>query len=349
MEMRPVARLVIFAPTASGEGEISLSAARRAHEVAEKMGHQSSLATQVADIVPSGGAMDDLPEVILLDCGVSRDTAQFAEFAREIKKSDHFPDAPLLAVLPSKARPDLFDALRAAGADDFLFENASEAEIRARLDMACSLARLRRQLSEARDQLAHHTRLDDLTGAMNRRFFFQQAHRECSRARRYGHPLSCLMVDVDHFKNLSETFGYGAGDAVLKTVATILRQWTRDSDLVARFSDHKFAILLPDTAVEGATQAREKITRAFNEQKWTHEERELPVTVSIGEAELPAHNHERSEENDDEESEGTSGEALSTRETLAELLADADAALSVARKGTRTPDVFVPYTVAPNS
>ena len=156
------------------------------------------------------------------------------------------------------------------------------------------------------------------------------------------------MLEVDHFKMLSSTFSDTAGEQVLRSLATIIGQWTRDSDLVARFSEAKFVVLLPETDIGGATTVREKIQIALLEHNWRYDKAPMPITVSIGEAELePISPPGRSDAEYISEGDETGEIALSAREALAGLLEDADAALYIARKGARVPEVFVPYTPTP--
>jgi diguanylate cyclase (GGDEF)-like protein len=285
------------------------------------------------------------PEVVVVD-GSSRQILDTLYAAR----SEAFTrDCAIIALIPAKMRDELLEALRAGGVDEFLGFDAQNFEILARLESATRISRLNAEIAVLRDQLSRQIRVDDLTGVMSRRFFFQQAHRECSRARRYGAKLSCVMIEIDHFKSLVHTFGDAAGEAVLRAVATIIGQWTRDSDLVARFTESKFVVLLPETNISGATRAQDKITQALLSHQWIIDGRTLPVTVSIGEAELqPGAQFHRVAGDYISEGDETGDAALSTRESLAGLLEDADAALFVARKGVRVPEVFVPYTPVPD-
>ena len=242
----------------------------------------------------------------------------------------HSQSAPILAFISAQSDQN---ALRDWGVDDFLIENASDAEIKARLALAVRLGRLQRELQSTREELSHQIQIDDLSGALNRRYFFQAAYRECSRARRYGQALSCLMVDVDHFNLYNTTFGYGCGDFILREVATILKNSVRDTDLVARFGGSKFVVLLTHTDTEGAITVRQKIEDSVKSGYLVWQHQQLPVTVSIGEAErVPGRARPQSA---DEFEEDTT--PLSTREDIAELLEDADAALYVAKKGVRFP------------
>ena len=285
------------------------------------------------------------PEVVLVDAGA----ANVASLMERVRTDDATKGAIIVAVHADKAREDALQALRVEGADEFLSSAAPRFECIARLEAGAALFRARAESADLRETLHRQTRVDDLTGVMSRRFFFQQAQRECSRARRYGHPLSCLMLEVNHFKLLCSNTSDAVGEQVLRSTANIIGQWTRDSDWVSRFADAKFAVLLPETDLEGATGAREKLQTALGQHVWEHPEGELPVSFSIGEAQFhpgaPFHPQNAEFISESEES----GEAaLSTREALAGLLEDADAALYIARKSARVPEMFVAYTPAGN-
>ncbi len=285
------------------------------------------------------------PEVVLFDAS----SASAASLLSRLRSDDSTKGACVVAVHEGKAREDALLAMRVEGADEFLSANAPRFECIARLEAGAQLFRARVEVADLRETLHRQTRVDDLTGVMSRRFFFQQAQRECSRARRYGHPLSCLMLEVNHFKLLCSNISDAVGEQVLRSTANIIGQWTRDSDWVARFADAKFAVLLPETDLEGATGAREKLQNALREHVWSHNEAELPISFSIGEAQFHPGSGFRPQNTEFiSESEESGESALSTREALAGLLEDADAALYIARKSARVPEMFVAYTPAGN-
>ena len=255
----------------------------------------------------------------------------------------------ILAVLPSDENWEhaqaIWSDLQYEGADDFVCANHVKTVLGARMGVLLRLAQVGNSLDAARDRLARHMQIDETTQLLNRRFFFQNSHRECSRARRYGNSLSCLMIDIDFLDDIQKKFGYACVEYVLRAVAYTVRQWTRDSDIAGRFSDRKFAVLLPETDVEGATTVREKILEALEESQFEWGGEEVPVVVSVGESQRQL---ERSSPDANAPSEALSedsgAEPLSVREELAALLEDADAALSVARRATLRPAVFTPYS-----
>lgn len=256
----------------------------------------------------------------------------------------------LLAVLLDGRQSTLdaqaWSSWQSAGADVFMESDVSAALLQSSLESWARLVRLQRDATLLRDTLGRQVQFDDLTQLLNRRFFFQSAHREVSRARRYNNALSCLMIDVNHFKLYNKTFGYGCGDHILRTVAATIRAWTRESDILARFGAKKFVILLPETDVEGAMMLHEKLQHALSDSAFTWEGQTLPLTISIGEAErrrdqeIEAANQNFPTPEDELRvgSEGDDNTPLSIREELADLLEAADAALYVAKKGVRYPN-----------
>jgi diguanylate cyclase (GGDEF)-like protein len=282
------------------------------------------------------------PELIIFDAGREpKDLDSLVDICREIKEGSTSYCASLLLALPplrknERARAGAIPRLLDAGMDDIFSTGAHEAEILARVSSLVQMARLRMELEATREHLRLHMQTDDVTRLLNRRFFFQGAHREYGRARRYNSELSCLMISVDFFKHYHSVYGYECGDYVLRSVAAILRDSTRDSDIVARFSEDKFVMILPETPIDGAIKLEENILRATVEANLTWRDHPLPVSLSMGEAARrrdPARAAGAPDE-DDLDDEMT---ALSVREELAELLEEADAALYVARRGVRPP------------
>ncbi len=123
---------------------------------------------------------------------------------------------------------------------------------------------------------------DGLTDVTNRRYFFELAEREWNRTRRYDHPLAAMMLDVDHFKRVNDTYGHAIGDVVLRTVAQICRSSLRDTDFLGRYGGEEFAILLPDTELSAAHITAERLRHSIAATYIATEKGALSVTVSIG-------------------------------------------------------------------
>jgi two-component system, cell cycle response regulator len=124
---------------------------------------------------------------------------------------------------------------------------------------------------------------DGLTGLRSRRFLEQALHAEAARSRRAGHPLGVLMLDIDHFKNVNDTYGHHGGDRVLTEVAERLRRLVRPGDLVARYGGEEFAVLLPDTDTAATHEIAERIRGGIAAAPIdVGANRQHTITVSVG-------------------------------------------------------------------
>ena len=106
---------------------------------------------------------------------------------------------------------------------------------------------------------------DELTDLYNRRYCWQYLESEIGRCKRYGHPFSVVMFDIDHFKRINDSLGHGAGDEILKTVAVILTSCSRETDVVGRYGGEEFLAILPETSAEGARAYSERVCLTVEE------------------------------------------------------------------------------------
>ena len=126
---------------------------------------------------------------------------------------------------------------------------------------------------------------DHLTGLANRRRFERQLEREVGRVERFGHPFTLLMVDIDKFKDLNDTFGHDAGDDAIRRLGKVLREGTRGIDLAARIGGEEFAVLLVETSKDGGFEVAERLRTAI---KLLEIPRAGGMTASFGVAECPS-------------------------------------------------------------
>ncbi|ROR32266.1 GGDEF domain-containing protein [Inmirania thermothiophila] len=131
-------------------------------------------------------------------------------------------------------------------------------------------------------RLERCARLDALTGAGNRAALDEELRRQMDLARRGGHSLGLLMLDLDHFKEINDRLGHAAGDEVLRECAARIRGAMRRSDLLFRYGGEEFVILLPDAGCEAAVALAERIRRAVSARPFRLREETVRVTVSVG-------------------------------------------------------------------
>ncbi|GII23096.1 diguanylate cyclase [Planosporangium mesophilum] len=160
-------------------------------------------------------------------------------------------------------------------------------------------------------QVRRMATIDGLTGLYNRNHFFAEAGRQLQLAQRHRRPIAVIMLDVDHFKRINDTYGHPVGDEVIRTIAARLRESTRDTDVVGRYGGEEFVLVTPETG-GGATLLAERLRTAICERPVETEAGPLPVTISVGVAHVD------------------SGE-----QDLSQLLERADSALYVAKQHGR--------------
>lgn len=135
-------------------------------------------------------------------------------------------------------------------------------------------------------KLLHQTRTDELTGATNRRYFMQLGDEEINRSHRYGRPMSLLMLDLDHFKEINDNYGHSIGDEALQRFSQLCRSTLRKPDIFGRLGGEEFAIIIPEESLNGAMRTAERLRLRAEEDFATTDYR---LTVSIGVTELTAH------------------------------------------------------------
>lgn len=129
--------------------------------------------------------------------------------------------------------------------------------------------------------------LDSLTGLFTRRYWFERSSEEIERSQKFNYPMSCLMLDIDHFKEFNDKYGHLVGDAILLAVSRVIRENIRQIDLVGRYGGEEFTVILPETDVEGAQYVAERIRKTLEESLVTAYDESLKVTISIGIALFP--------------------------------------------------------------
>ncbi len=144
---------------------------------------------------------------------------------------------------------------------------------------------------DLRDTLHRQSIRDPLTGLLNRRYMEEALTKEVSRAKRHKLPLTVIMVDIDHFKKINDTYGHDAGDAVLQALGRLLANHCRKEDIVCRYGGEEFIIIMPGAFLKDAVQRAEKLrTLVENEFRVLYDEQVLRnITISLGVAAMPEH------------------------------------------------------------
>jgi diguanylate cyclase (GGDEF)-like protein len=193
--------------------------------------------------------------------------------------------APVI-ILTGQGNYEIDLAVMHAGAMDYLVKGSFDAQL---LERSIRYAIERSRLLRALNESAHR---DDLTGLYNRREFNSRLKDEISRHNRYGQPLSLILFDLDHFKQVNDRYGHLSGDQVLVNVGQLLASRLRAIDCPVRFGGDEFAVILPETHPEGARVVAERLRAAIASSPVVVEgngkvSASIPVTASIGVAGLP--------------------------------------------------------------
>jgi len=161
------------------------------------------------------------------------------------------------------------------GADDYITKPFSFSELLARVRVGSRVVKYQQHLE-------YQTHIDSLTGLYNRRALEEKFEAEFERAKRYHHSLSILILDIDNFKAINDTYGHHGGDSALVKISEILRAKTRQSDFPSRYGGEEYVLVLPETDQENALQVAGKIHDEIRSYTFGTRDRAFTLTVSIG-------------------------------------------------------------------
>lgn len=137
------------------------------------------------------------------------------------------------------------------------------------------------------EQLQKLAALDPLTGILNRRFGMVRLHEEYSRSVRRGIPLGVLMFDIDHFKQVNDTYGHVVGDRVLRNITSMIRQGIREGDILLRYGGEEFMVILPGASKDDAFTIAERVRHIVRDNITTYGDNQISVTISVGLDSMP--------------------------------------------------------------
>ncbi|MBC3931744.1 GGDEF domain-containing response regulator [Undibacterium curvum] len=216
---------------------------------------------------------DFRPELLLLD--VYMPVCSGVELSRLIRQDNSYVDVPIVFLSSEADVNKQLDAVK-AGADDFITKPVPPEYL------VSSLATRAERYRSLRALIMR----DGLTGLLNHTAIKEQLEAEVLQAHRNGAPLALAMIDLDNFKKINDSYGHATGDQVLRTLARILRQRLRRTDIVGRYGGEEFAVIFPDTTASTARRVLDQVRLAFSKVSQHSEEVEFSVTFSAGVADM---------------------------------------------------------------
>ena len=202
------------------------------------------------------------------------------EVLRALKERAATSNVPVIVLSGLQGSEDKVTAFD-LGAADYVTKPFDLSELRARLRASIRLNQLLHLLAERAD-------VDGLSGLGNRAHFNKRWHEKVAECRRYGHPLSLAMCDVDFFKKVNDTYGHPAGDEVLQRVAGLLQAECRESDVPCRYGGEEFALIMPNTPPEDALKVAERIREAMMQVVFPrHPEHKITMSIGLAGAACP--------------------------------------------------------------
>lgn len=253
-----------------------------------RAGYKVVTATNGAEAIAA--ARKQAPDLVVLDLMMPIMDGQQA--CRLLKADPATRDVPIV-ILSARDETEIKVMCLGLGASDYISKPFRVEELIARVDVAVRMKRERDLLrasaaeAQARAKAAYEkTLLDALTSLLNRAGLQRALSREMAGARRYKRSLSCLMIDLDHFKAINDTMGHPMGDIAIKQTAGALLKTMRGSDIVCRYGGEEFLALLPETHLNGAATLAEKVRAAIAAYVFGADDHSFAMTLSIGVAEL---------------------------------------------------------------
>jgi two-component system, cell cycle response regulator len=213
-----------------------------------------------------------------------------------------------------------------AGASDYLRKPFIEEELQAKIEIHLRAKKYVNELEKLNKKLENLAVRDGLTGLFNRRYFKDELDNHYFQASRYNLELSCILLDLDFFKKINDTYGHAFGDLVLVQFAEILMKRVRKTDIPARYGGEEFVVLLPNTSIAGAVNLAEKIRVLISNHLFSDGMSSTHVHISAGISTLKIDKPENSDK----------------------LVSYADAALYIAKEGGRNRVCQYENTLSPS-
>jgi len=216
------------------------------------------------------------PDILLMD--VQLGSYSGVNLARMVRFDPQWLSLPIIYLSSDDNRDSQLEAL-SRGGDEFLTKPVSDGYLARAVLIRCFRAR----------QLFRLMNRDSLTGLLKHSLIKQEAEKELARCRRDGHPASVVMVDLDHFKQVNDTYGHRCGDVVIKALANTLRNRLRETDMIGRYGGEEFLVVLPHCDTGSAVDLFTDIAEAFAQLTFNCTKEAFSVTLSAGVAAVNDH------------------------------------------------------------
>jgi diguanylate cyclase (GGDEF)-like protein len=224
-------------------------------------------------------AQEEKIDLILLD--IMMPEIDGYEVCKRLKADPKTEDTPVI-FLTAKSDEDSIERAYDVGGIDYITKPFRPKELLARVNRELKIQTLIRELKASYEKLQELAQTDPLTKLYNRRYFQDISKNILNLSKREQEPLSIVMVDIDKFKRINDTYGHQIGDEVIVSLANILQNSKRESDIVCRYGGEEFVILLPNTAVDGALDFAEKLREKVESNRLILKDLEVNFTVSLG-------------------------------------------------------------------
>ncbi|MFC1676924.1 diguanylate cyclase [Planctomycetota bacterium] len=225
-------------------------------------------------------AIDKQPSLIMLD--IMMPNIDGFEACKRLKAERKTSSIPIIFLSAKSQKYDIIAGLE-IGAVDYITKPFDTGELKARINNVL-------RNIELEEQILSLANTDALTGLANRRHFFNILEREILRAKIRGRSLSVMMLDIDHFKSVNDTYGHLAGDEIIKQVGKVLMENIYPLDVAGRYGGEEFIILMPGTSSSRGMEAAEKLRKVIDEFQWKAFNDNISITISIGLANIDANN-----------------------------------------------------------
>jgi len=221
----------------------------------------------------------DAPQLAILDWKMPG--MEGIELCRKVRK-DARENYTYIILLTSQQRDEDLVIGMEAGADDYIIKPFKHNELKVRLRAGRRIIELQNELLAAREILKEKAAHDPLTGLLNHEEILGILDKELARSERDGVCVSIIMVDIDHFKMVNDTYGHIAGDAVLRITAQKMHSMERPYDSIGRYGGEEFLVVLPECCIESAATFAERLRSCISSDSMDTPEGMIPVTISLG-------------------------------------------------------------------